>query len=457
MKKFLSISLALVLSLSALTGCGDEPVVETVPATEDTKEEAPVASDEPAEVEEAVEITMWAFPTFSNTGKATGVYEQELADTYMAENPSVTVNIEMIDFTNGPEKLINSVQGGTNPDILFDAPGRIIDYGMSGYLVPLDDMVEELKSDIVSEGLLGACADIEGNYWMYPTSAAPFVMAVSTTALEEAGLLDMAPLDGERTWTTEEFIELSKAMAEKGYKGVQTYCGSAGGDQGTRSFVTNLTGAAIMNDERTEYTMSNEEGIEALQMINDGIEEGWMERNTAGDANAALGHFTTPGAEPFWAVNLWSPGLDALRAPELESAGIEAVAVNMPSKSGTPELEYLVNGYCIFDNEDDAKIQASKDFIAWLSDDEVVGKANVIATNCFPVRTSFGDLYEGNEEMEFYSSITKYYGGYYNTVPGFADMRPFWWGSLQAMLTGDMTPEEAAMNFDEKANATLVK
>ena len=38
---------------------------------------------------------------------------------------------------------------------------------------------------------------------MYPSSAAPFTMAVSKIALEETGMLDRINMEGDRTWTTE--------------------------------------------------------------------------------------------------------------------------------------------------------------------------------------------------------------------------------------------------------------
>ena len=76
------------------------------------------------------EITWWAFPTF---GVDSG-YEKEVAEAFMAANPDVKVKIETIDFTAGPDKLTAAISAGTAPDVLFDAPGRIIEYGNAGYL-----------------------------------------------------------------------------------------------------------------------------------------------------------------------------------------------------------------------------------------------------------------------------------------------------------------------------------
>ena len=73
---------------------------------------------------------------------------------------------------------------GTAPDILFDAPGRIIEFGEAGYLVPLDDMLEDLKSDLTSESLVETCVGADGTAWMYPLSSSPFYMGLNKEALE---------------------------------------------------------------------------------------------------------------------------------------------------------------------------------------------------------------------------------------------------------------------------------
>lgn len=440
LKKLVVSALVATMGVGLLVGCGK--------------------TDKPANSggEKQVEITWWAFPTFKKVDDTAGKYEEGLAKKFMEANPNIKVKVEMLDFKNGGEKLTTAIQGNTAPDVLFDAPGRIIDYGRSGKLVKLNEMVKEnkLEEDITNPNILEA-SRVGQDYYMYPTSAAPFVMAVNKTYLEKEGLLDKVNLKGDRTWTTEQFIELSKEMASKGYKGAEIYAGGQGGDQGTRAFVTNLTGARLMNDDLSKYTLDTKEGSEAYDLVMKGVKEGWLEGNTGGVANDALDHFTTPVGAKFWSVILWSPNLHAARQAQLDEAKLEAVAVSLPSKDGKPNLEYLVNGYAIFDNKDADKIEASKKFVTWLADDATVGKENVIATACFPVRKSFGELYSGNENMKFYNDQNKYYGKYYNTVPGFAAMRKFWYESLQAVISGGKTADEAAKMYTEQANKTLAE
>lgn len=119
-------ALVAALAASTLAGCGGGKAEETTAAPAKTeaaadKTEAPAASEGAAA--EATEITWWAFPTF---GVDTG-YEQELADAFTAAHPEYKVKVEYIDFTSGPDKLTAALTSGTAPDVLFDAPGRIIE------------------------------------------------------------------------------------------------------------------------------------------------------------------------------------------------------------------------------------------------------------------------------------------------------------------------------------------
>lgn len=443
-------SIAMVLAgtmLLGTVGCGSGDSGETKDAA---KENAKESSDET----DQVEITWWAFPTMAGDSGVSGQYEQSVVDAFEEKHPDIKINLEMIDFQNGPEKIATSIQGGTAPDIIFDAPGRIVDWGKAGELVPLDDLfTEEYLADMSSDRLVSSCTDGE-HYYMYPLSAAPFTMAFDGAVLEKEGLMDMIPTSGDRTWTTEEFIELSKALAEKGYKGAEIYCGAQGGDQGTRAFIANLYGATITDEEVTKYTMDTPETEKGLQLCLDGIEEGWLTANTAGVANDALDHFDQGSVV---STVLWGPGLHTGRTQNLELSGVKPISVCLPSDDGVPELEYLVNGFCVFDNEDDEKIEASKEFIKFVCDDEEWGPKNVVATGCFPVRESFGDLYPGDEEMAFYAGLSKYYGVYYNTIDGFASMRPYWWGSLQAAITGEKSAKEAMEYFNENANKSIAE
>lgn len=424
MKRFLALALTMTMVL-ALAACGQ-------------KEETPAEEGTP---EGVTEITWWAFPTF---GVDSG-YEQQVANAFMAANPDVKVNVEIIDFTSGADALTSAITAGTAPDVLFDAPGRIIEYGNAGNLVPLDDMIESLKSDIASESLLETCVGADGSYYMYPISSSPFYMGLNKEALEEANALQYVNLEGDRTWTTENFVKMCEALRDAGVTTVPgiVYCGGQGGDQGTRALVNNLYSSSIVGEDGKWNVGAN--GVKALELLKSMYDSKALD---AGFSMAAADELQQFQQETCAMTFCWGTS----NAMSYASEDYTQISVPFPSDDGVPELEYLVNGFCVFDNGNDAKAEASKRFISFICDDAEWGPKSVVQTGAFPVRASFGNLYEGNEEMSLLASWSQYYGPYYNTRAGFAAMRPLWFNMLQQVFNG--TPvQEAADAFNTGANA----
>lgn len=459
MKKILSLGLAAALLVTTLAGCGgggeqSSPETTAAPAGTSAAAESKDGGAAPAPSGDTVEITWWAFPTYAqDADKPAGTYEAEIVAAFEAKNPDIKVNLETIDFTSGPEKITAAIEAGTVCDVLFDAPGRIISYAQNGKLVKLDDMfTDEYVKDVDNEALLNSCKSDDGSYYMYPISTAAFCMAVSRQALEAAGAMDCINMEGDRTWTTAQFEEMLKKLSDAGFNGATVYCSGQGGDQGIRAFVTNLYDSQVTNDEVTEYTLNDEGGIKALTKIKEWVDAGYMLNGSAYNGGEDVDQFVA-GNTAF--TTLWSPGLASQRAETLKENEIEAIALPFPSEDGTPELEYLVNGFCVFDNGDAARAEASKKFIDFMCNDEEWGPKDVVRTSVFPVRQSMGDLYTGDAEMQFYANLTKYYSPYYNTIKGFAEMRTYWFPMLQAVLNGDSTPEDAVNDFVTKANQSI--
>lgn len=64
-------------------------------------------------------ITWWAFPVFSqNDGENAGDYEQSLIEAFEKKNPGIHVELQMLDYTTGPEKLENAIANNNAPDVL---------------------------------------------------------------------------------------------------------------------------------------------------------------------------------------------------------------------------------------------------------------------------------------------------------------------------------------------------
>jgi len=445
MKKLVSLGLATAIVAGSLAGCGGSKPAETTTAAPAAETKAEAAETTAAPVAEApadgvTEIVWWAFPTF---GVDTG-YEQEVVDAFNAAHDDMKVKVEYIDFTSGPDKLTAAITSGTAPDILFDAPGRIIEFGNAGYLVPLDDLMEGLKDDLTSEALIQTCVGTDGTTWMYPISSAPFYMGLNKEALEAADALQYVNLEGDRTWTTDNFVKMCEALRDAGPTQVPgiVYCGGQGGDQGTRALVNNLYNSSIIGEDG-KWNI-DENGVKALTLLKSMYDAQSID---AGFDMAAADELQKFQQETCAMTFCFGTSSEVTYASE----DYTQIAVPFPSESGKPSLEYLVNGFCVFDNKDDARAAAAKEFIKFICDDAEWGPKSVVKSNAFPVRASFGDLYPGDEHKAMLASWAQYYGPYYNTRAGFAAMRPLWFNMLQQVFNGT-DPQVAADEFNTAAN-----
>ncbi len=411
----------------------EEP--ETAEAAEEPKDEEPEAAEEPEVAAEPVEIRWWVPPTFiQDPDDPAGTYEEKLAEAFHEEYPNITVKVETIDFTTASDKITGAIESGTAADVLFDAPGRIIEYGKNGKLVPLDDMfTEEFIADVGNDALLTSCQG-DGVYYMFPISASPFYMAINEDMWEDAGAMEYVNLEGDRSWTTEDFEKALEALYDKGYNPGVLFCNGQGGDQGTRALIANLYSGSVADLEK--YTFDSPEMIKGLEKAQEWIEKGWLGNGVEYNGGQSIEHFVA-GQTSFELC--WGTSAAGNNAATMEENGVKPISLPFPSDDGKAELEYLVNGFCVFDNGDEAKAAAAKQFIQWLCDSE----ENVVRTGAFPVKQSMGNLYPDDAEKELLLEFTKMYGPYYNTMDGFANMRAQWFDMLQRITDGGDVTELA--------------
>lgn len=435
MKKFASLAM-LGASVLGLAACGGN-----------SQKEASTSKSDAAKTE----ITWWAFPVFTQEKAEDGVgtYEKKLIAAFEKANPEIKVKLETIDFTSGPEKITTAIEAGTAPDVLFDAPGRIIQYGKNGKLADLNDLfTEEFTKDVNNDKLIQSSKAGDTAY-MYPISSAPFYMALNKKMLKDAGVLDLV----KEGWTTDDFEKVLKALKDKGYNPGSFFANGQGGDQGPRAFFANLYSSHITDDKVTKYTTDDANSIKAMTKISNWIKDGLMMNGSQYDGSADIQNFAN-GQTSF--TILWAPAQPGIQAKLLEASKVDYLEIPFPSEDGKPELEYLVNGFAVFNNKDDQKVAASKKFIQFIADDKEWGPKNVVRTGAFPVRTSYGDLYK-DKRMEKIAEWTSFYSPYYNTIDGFAEMRTLWFPMVQAVSNGDEKPEDALKAFTEKANKTIKK
>ncbi len=416
-------------------------------------EEEIQAKDEETMEAEAVEaeITMWTFPIG-------GFGDEDVVNGFVSEfhklYPEIKVNVEILDYATGDEKVEEAIQNREAPDLIMEGPERIVaNWGARGLLIDLQDMWDdETISDIsaTSEEVVDACQAPDGAFYQYPMVMTTHVMAINYDIFKEAGALRY--IDEEtRSWTTDDFVKAMELVRDSGL--VETpgivYCGGQGGDQGTRALVTNLYDAPFTNEDYNEYLINEERGIQGLELLVEMVSDKSLSYNTEMQAVEELQAFAAGES----AITLaWNATNEDTYADEIE---FTPFAMNFPSNDGSAELQGGIWGFGIFNNGDPEKITAAKLFIEFLVDDPTQREESIRATNFFPVNSSCGNVYtdtEGEERMEIYMSFLPNLGEYYQVTLGWPEQRVAWYEMLQMIFNGKDV-EIAADEYAEKLNS----
>ena len=451
MKKQVSAILAASMAASMLVACGgstSSAATSTAPAESTStasSEAAPAEST--ADAGQAADITLWTYP-IGKWGDSESV-DALLAD-FNAQYPDIHVTVEYLDYTNGDDQVNTAIEGGSAPDIVMEGPERLVaNWGAKGLMADLSDLwTDDQKADI-SASVEAACKDSSGAYYEFPLCMTAHCMAINKTVFEAAGAMQYVDAENH-TWTTDNFLKAVQAVYDSGKTDVGAiYCSGQGGDQGTRAIINNMYGGTFTDAAHTKYTADSAENIKAIQTLHDtdGIN---FDASINGGEEITLFRNGTLQMAFCWniAQQLNTDNNDA----GLTNSGDEIFPMAFPTESGDPKLCGGIWGFGIFDNGDEAKIEAAKTFIDFIAADPDQVGASVLASTYFPVRESVGDIYAGNDIMSEYTKFMSYLGDYYQITPGWATARTEWWNMLQRVGTGEPV-ETAVATFVENANA----
>lgn len=412
MKKLLALILALTM-VFALGACGGSS--------------APAATEAPAEApaEDTVSLTLWTYPVGQWGDQAT--VESLIAD-FNAVYPNINVSVEYLDYTNGDDKVNTAIEGNAAPDLIFEGPERLVaNWGAKGLLVDLSDLLDSESAGKMYEATKSSCTSANGAMYEFPVCQTAHCMAINRDVFEETGAWQYVD-EATHTWTTENFLKAVQTLYDAGYENVGVvFCGGQGGDQGNRALVTNMYGGTYANADHTQYTYFSEENVKALETLRDQDGITYDPAIVGGDeiVNFVNGTFLMATC---WNVVQETNNADALT--------FDVFPMAFPTESGDPILQGGIWGFGVFNNGDDAKIEAAKTFIRFMTEDDAQYTKAVEASGYWAVRDVEG-VYAGNELMTEYGLMTPYMGDYYQITLGWAEARTIWWNMLQKVGAGE--------------------
>lgn len=238
----------------------------TQPTADDQSESAatPTAGEQ-----EPVELVIWA-EYFTQSSIATdpegaGRYGRYLIDQFEAEHPGVTVRLEYQGWDETlRQNLFNALLAGTAPDIVV-GENFFQHYAELGALTPLDDVIGDLKDDLIP-GTYKA-AEYQGQIYGLSAFTGIFAFERNCEVIEKAGLdCDNPP----QTW--DELLVEAAQITEQGagdYYGytlqgpVQT---SVGGAFRIAVYLTQA-GASLCRDECTYPYFNNPAALPVYEFL----------------------------------------------------------------------------------------------------------------------------------------------------------------------------------------------
>ena len=311
---------------------------------------------------------------------------------------------------------------------------------------------------------------IDGTHYLIPASqmGASF-LSVNVTLAKELGIYDLLPAD-RISWDIHDFYAFCKAAteagADRGIKGTMLYAGSSTSDDILYSLMLS-NGGSIIDKTSNTCVANSPECVEVIQVLGDIVKNGYCIDGATmitgsdtgtpfynqqyvailnGNAPAQLLEFTKMKEEGY---------IDEI--PEIRTYGVPtADGVKMDSAC------WGANGLAIFDNDDEAKIAASKEFVKFLMEKvEFSEKVWAEAPNYYPSRDNGAVFNNDNEmvkeEVLFRQELTVDYADFdFGILDNYwPQVRNHFYPELQAVYSGQKTAQQAMDSFVENVNKVL--
>ena len=442
-------ALAMLLATTMVVGlaaCGSKPSepVSSTPAAPPAAS-TPAASTPAAPADNVADsITVWVYPVggWGDEAKVKPLIDKFTADT------GIKVTMEWLAYADGDDKVNAALTGGNAPDVIMEGPERLVaNWGVNGHMVDLSDMIDATDRQEILPAALEAGTSADGKVYLYPMFNVAHCMAVNYTAVKEAGA--EANIDLEtRTWTVEQFDATVKALYDKyGTTVAAVYCAGQGGDQGTRELIRNRYSTKLTNAEHTAYTWNTPEVINALTDLKNMEGIAFDASLQGGDEIAKFYQGVLKMAFCWNIAQQLDPNAAGTGAGKTVS-GEEIAFMAFPSEDGNAKLQGGIWGFGIFDNGNDAKIAAAKQFIKYMCDSEHTADA-VKTANYFAVRNTaegadLSNIWADNAIMAEYNVLMPLLGDYYQVTTNWAQARTSWWTMLQKVGEGADVSEVVA-------------
>lgn len=447
MMKFAGVSLA---SMALLTACGEDSDADKSGDDVDVSDLG----------DEEVDLEVWLTPQWQGVYDASeeeadyDSFFKEAAKLYMEENENVNIDVQVIPGDQRDSKLSVALDTDSLPNIFFDSTFVLSTWAHQGVSLPLDDIVtDDAKTDI--SDTIWENMTIEDEVFFYPFAQNQGTLVYNADLFEEAGLEEYIVDENEiASWTTDEFTEILTALKENDEDTAPLgfYSMNDQGDTWNMMYLRAFGNPFF--DEDGNLVVNEDSGVEALEYLktlqDDNLMVDGAESLTSNEVNALFQNQEV--AVSFTNTVLYNNMLADMEQDEIDT--FDARLANIPATDDVkpPVFTYIL-GSIVMDTLDDAENAVAKDFVKFYSGHEELVNASV---NTLPIRSSVSEEY--SDELPLlpaYEENEENIVNFSNNIAGYSELRSVFYPEIQAVLTGDKTPQEALDSLAEKGNEII--
>lgn len=323
-------------------------------------------------------------PSYSDNTK--GLWEGIISD-FEAENPDITVKLEVQSWDNINDVVRTKVQSGDAPDILnIDA---FAGFAADDLLYPAGDVLSEDTAADFQDTFVEN-ASIDGEQYGLPLIASARALFMNKDLMEQAGVTE-AP----QTW--DDLLAASKKISDLG-GGVNGYGMPLGNEEAQAETSIWAFGNGASWGDSEEITVDTPEALEAVTFMKQMIDEGATQDNPGATDRTPLINVFVQGKIGF--IEALPPTVGQIEA---ESPDLNYELAPIPTKDGEPVTLGVADHLMAFKNDGDKQESITKFLDYFYSTD--VYTDFVTKENFLPVTKSSAEQMDNPDMQVFLDAL----------------------------------------------------
>lgn len=358
----------------------------------------------------------------------------------------VEPDVKTFNYVDEVKAVTGSFGTETAPDILFGAFFNLSGYLDTGRVVPLDSMISpELRADMEPHDWDFGIR--EGRTYLLPFLNMQNILIYNKELFRRCGLEAYIGHGREiQDWTLPEWQHILDTLARRLPHGVYPLAIFARNNQGDTHILSYLRafGGSIFDSEG-RFDFQAPATVEALAWLQEGVRRGWFPPHPE---NLEMKDCSELFANGQLAIYMFNNANRAIYS-HLDDYGF----VNYPGGVATA----FYNGFAVFDNGDPARLEAARDFLAYLyAHDEW---RDLSAGNIPTSKRTLARYRDRIAMIDEFERNAKNVVNFTNKSPNWQgredSFRSVFWPNINKLLALKITPEQCAADLDRACNAAL--